>query len=231
VVRRPIRRPLVLRVSRSPRRRRSTRGALYELKGGHAVPFDLHVDASVSGQAMLAAGTKPRFVKEPLKLYPVQSAGGDAVTFSLGRATWEPPTGLTGPTTSVQFALTWPAISAPRLELPLLRDRPRSGSTARSRGSRSRVSCPHCSSPTSRRSPGGSWRAKGFAPLSTLASASWRVFTKRSCAEVGLPLARIHPEVRPARLPRRCRHFEHGARPSSGASAPASSTSSRRVVT
>ena len=92
---------------------------LWSVPGGMRVPFDIRLDASMTGHAAMAVGAKPQFLNDPLRLYTINE-DDHKVTFSLMAASWDPPDGMTGPDTTVQWALDWPQIKSGRIELPLL---------------------------------------------------------------------------------------------------------------
>ena len=92
---------------------------LLDLKGGSRVPFDLVVSGSVSGSGMVQITSTPSFDGSPAKVYSVSGSGG-SLSFSLLNGAWTPTSGMVGPTTSAQLALSWPAFADGALTLPLL---------------------------------------------------------------------------------------------------------------
>ena len=89
---------------------------LLDLKGGSRVPFDLVVSGSVSGSGMVQITSTPSFDGSPAKVYSVSGSGG-SLSFSLLNGAWTPTSGMVGPTTSAQLALSWPAFSDGALTL------------------------------------------------------------------------------------------------------------------
>jgi hypothetical protein len=92
---------------------------LLDLKGGSRVPFDLVVNGSVSGSGRVQITSTPSFDGSPAKVSSVSGSGG-SLSFSLLNGAWTPASGVTGPTTSAQLALSWPAFADGALTLPLL---------------------------------------------------------------------------------------------------------------
>ena len=92
---------------------------LLRLDGGGTVPFGVVVDGTITGSATLVAGSSFALVGDPVEVYSIDGPAGK-LAFSLRDATWTPPTGMTGPTTSVQLALAWPTAAKGTLRLPVL---------------------------------------------------------------------------------------------------------------